>query len=797
MNPTRTALVVLSTLLPLSAAIAQLEDDFYELPPFMVQSGDTDSYAAKNALSATRFETPIRDIPMSLQVVTEAFLRDTFATDLESGLEYVASVAPTNESYREKGNFAIRGFDAVRVKRDGLTAYYSQDMTNIARIEVVKEPASLLYGEAQPGGIINYIPKRPMDQASHSFSATVGTYDFHRAVLNTTGPLWKDDTGRARVLYRIDASWEDVEGWRPSAEGNKTFFSTVLELRPTRRSAIFLEWETMRHSRITPHGMPVYSAYQRAQWEVAPDTSPMKTQGATLRDSILRTENWGPVFDTDGTYANDPRFIVDPVNNIVSVVYDRFATHWGYDYTGETASDFNTTRRDRYSVDYQTPLFSRDWFLKATIQYDETSLDIVASRPLRFLSYSALTTRYGPTNMASTYFENKTVQTQLQVSGKWELAGLRNQTLFGGEWQDGTFRAHIWDRLGPAQERVFPLPGSGVEQFINPDLLIDPRSYVTIRDFDNPALIDYRDASFKALYLSNLASFWQDRIKVLAGMRYDEQDQDVLDSDRQLSERTPTLSKTVPQVGVIYSPLESVNVYASYSESFVPRRELLRRWDPATEEITRVAARPYIGVGKEIGVKVDLFNDRVSGTIALFDIENQNVVQTIRSTKTLADGTTLEVSEQFQNAVSTSKGVDLDLIFMLGRQIQLIANYAYITSDTTRDGGFRFKDTIGVPKHQASAWVRYAFLEGTWDGLALGFGANYRGSRRGYDPSTAEIDFDPYVKFDALVSYRLPVGGNRLVISLNVKNVLDKQYFLPGGLPASPREAFLTLRYEF
>ena len=104
---------------------------------------------------------------------------------------------------------------------------------------------------------------------------------------------------------------------------------------------------------------------------------------------------------------------------------------------------------------------------------------------------------------------------------------------------------------------------------------------------------------------------------------------------------------------------------------------------------------------------------------------------------------------------------------------------------------------IGVPKHQASAWVRYAFLEGTWDGLALGFGANYRGSRRGYDPSTAKIYFDPYVKFDALVSYRLPVGSNRLVMSLNVKNVLDKQYFLPGGLPASPREAFLALRYEF
>lgn len=799
MSVTRFKPVIWLTLVPFCWLTAQdAGDDFYELTPFAVRAGDPDSYIAQNALSATRFDTPIRNIPMSLQVVTEAFLRDTFATDLESGLEFVASVVPTNESYRERGNFAIRGFDATRVKRDGLTAHYSQDMTNIARIEVVKGPASLLYGEAQPGGIINYIPKRPLDEPRHTISTTVGSYSYYRAVVNSTAPLWRDADNRPRILYRFDTSWEDVGGWRLSAEANRTFFSAVLEFRPTRRSSVFVEWETMRHRRITPHGLPVYNAYQRAQWEAAPDNSPMKTQGAVLRDPLLRTENWTPVFDTEGIYANDPRFIVNPTTNIVSVVYDRFGKHWGHNFAGESENDFNTTRRDRFAIDYQTPLFSQNWFLKATVQYDETSLDIVETRPIRFLSYSSFAARYGPTQMSGTYFENKTVQAQAQITGKWELAGVRNQTLTGVEWQDGTFRALFWDRLGPSSELVLPLVGSGVEVFINPNLIIDPRTFVPVRNFDNPAGFDFRDASFRALYLSNLASFWQDRIKVLAGLRYDQQDQDVLDRDRQVTERTPTLSKTVPQVGVIYSPIESVNLYASYSESFVPRRQLLRRWDPVAEEITRVPASPFVGVGREIGVKVDLLDERISGTIAFFDIENRNVIQTIRSTKTLADGSTLDVTEQFQNAVSTSRGVDMDLIFTVGRQLQLIANYAYITSETVRDGGdFRFKGTVGVPRHQATAWMRYAFLEGNLEGLSLGGGAVYNGRRRGFDPATAEIYLDPYVKFDTLVSYRLPLGDARATVSLNVKNVFNKKYFGPGGMPANPREAFLTLRYEF
>ena len=173
-NPKKLILTTLLTPLLAWAQSDSSDEPIFELSPFEVSAADDGSYVAKNSISATKFDTALKDIPVSLQVMTEAFLDDTFSLDLESSMEYSAAVnlsSNLGSGNREGGQFAIRGFNAARVKRDGVIAYYSQDLTNIARVEVMKGPASLLYGEAQPGGIINYIPKRPLTEPR--YKATV------------------------------------------------------------------------------------------------------------------------------------------------------------------------------------------------------------------------------------------------------------------------------------------------------------------------------------------------------------------------------------------------------------------------------------------------------------------------------------------------------------------------------------------------------------------------------------------------------------------------------------------------
>ncbi len=148
---------------------AAQQDDPIEL----VVTGERDSYRVPNASTATRTDTPLRDIPQSIQVVPQEVLRDQNVTNTNEALQNVPGVASFLNSRTERANFTIRGFntnpsDVGNYLRNGLRENGGtlSDLTpDIERIEVLKGPASVLYGQATPGGTINFvIPSMPLMQ---------------------------------------------------------------------------------------------------------------------------------------------------------------------------------------------------------------------------------------------------------------------------------------------------------------------------------------------------------------------------------------------------------------------------------------------------------------------------------------------------------------------------------------------------------------------------------------------------------------------------------------------------------
>lgn len=182
------------------------DDDPIVLSPFEVNSENDVGYYATNSISATKTDIPLQKLPMNLQVLTDAFMEDVNATDIESVMVYSASVSP---STNEPGRFNLRGFVNPNPMRNGIDTLsetnYVSTLT-LDRIEVVKGPAAILYGITEPGGLINMITKKPLFTQQGMVGLQVGDYDTYRTELDVTGPLGDGSV----AAYRLLGGWSDI-----------------------------------------------------------------------------------------------------------------------------------------------------------------------------------------------------------------------------------------------------------------------------------------------------------------------------------------------------------------------------------------------------------------------------------------------------------------------------------------------------------------------------------------------------------------------------------------------------------
>jgi iron complex outermembrane receptor protein len=215
---------------------AQPEDEIVLLDTFVV-SADTDKgYRASNSISGTRLNQKIEDIAQNISVITEDFLKDLQAMDMVEALGYTVSV--TRDDVASESAFTLRGFNALRPLRNGVmtSGGVIPDMLGIGRIEIVKGPASVLYGVASPGGLINYVTKEPDDKKQFvSFRQTVGSWSFSRSEADINIPLVKN--GKKGLFLRVLGAYTDNGGYI----GNgyiRRFLAASLLWRPARGTEV-------------------------------------------------------------------------------------------------------------------------------------------------------------------------------------------------------------------------------------------------------------------------------------------------------------------------------------------------------------------------------------------------------------------------------------------------------------------------------------------------------------------------------------------------------------------------------
>jgi iron complex outermembrane receptor protein len=323
--------------------------------------------------------------------------------------------------------------------------------------------------------------------------------------------------------------------------------------------------------------------------------------------------------------------------------------------------------------------------------------------------------------------------------GEFETAGVHHQLLIGANSLD----YYYGQRRTSADSFNFI---SGQTEPSRPTVSYKTDDTISETEYD-----------YYGIYVQDLITFspqWQ----LSLGGRYDKQTREDANNE-----------SFVPKVGVLYHPNASATVYASYSEGFEPQgSDTLVNEDDINNGMKLDAVTSE---QKEIGIKWQLFDDRLMLSGALFDISKNGTLVTETLEVPVGDLTseTNQIGEQRHKGIElTAQGAATDRLFIMASTMYLDANYE-------RDEELEGKRPTDAPKWSASLWTRYEFN----DAIAFNAGAFYEGER--FADSDNTIIKDAYTRVDVGATYKINVSNTDVNLRLNIENLFDEDYLAGGG----------------
>lgn len=200
-------------------------------------------YRATVAPQTNKSDTPIKETPFSVQVVTRELIRDRGITTIGEALRYVPGFSPQVGFGASNDRFYIRGFITPYNLKNGLrrSAYApDEQLQNVEQVEVLKGPASALYGRFEPGGVVNFVTKKPLATPFMEVGALYGSFDQVRLTADVSTPI----TGT--LGFRVNLSYDDRDGFRDFVFSRDAFVAPVLQWKPSDATTVTLEGEYAR-----------------------------------------------------------------------------------------------------------------------------------------------------------------------------------------------------------------------------------------------------------------------------------------------------------------------------------------------------------------------------------------------------------------------------------------------------------------------------------------------------------------------------------------------------------------------
>ena len=724
----------------------------------IIDAGEQTASAVDDVVvSALRRQEPkrtatLRDTPRSITVISEEVLNTTGSVTLADALRTVPGITfGAGEGGNPLGDRPfLRGADTqsstfVDGARD--IGAQSREVFNLESIDVIKGASGVYTGRGGAGGGVYINTKTATLGNMIAGSVGAGTDSYLRATVDANYQI--SDTAAVRVNAMVHDA--DVAG-RDAINNSRWGAAASLAVGLGTDTRASFNYYHLQSDDLPDTGLPYNNPVLRPRTDVT---------------RVLETGDGSPVGVDRNTFY------------------------------GLKNRDFRKENVDTGTVRIEHDL-SQTLHLRNTTRYGESSQDYIYTQP--------------DDSQGNIYYGYVWRRANTRIS---DVSSLINQTDLYGTFNTGTighsFAAGLELSREESENDTYNVTSGGVALNSYNRCLPAAVSSFNCTSLSNPNANDNwqgvitrnnnvsnAKTTTKAVYLFDTMTL-NDQWQLNLGLRYDMYDAEFISTRNATTNLRSTFKRSDDlfsyQVGVVYKPVPNASIYATYSDSSTPvGASLTQGSDPnALSSDGNSRLEPEKNVAYEIGGKIDILDEALSLSAAIFRVETDN------ARITLADGTVEMAGEKL------IQGLELGASGRITPQWSVFAGYTYMDSELVKAGGaganFGVNDGIRfpmTPEHSASLTTTYEITPK----LTVGGGLYYMGKVYG-NASTATVNstkyVPDYVRADVNATYEI---NDNLNVRLNIQNLTDEYYFSQAypthlAIVAPGRSGTLTLNFRY
>lgn len=770
------------------------KDETMVLSEFIVSGSKDNSYGATTAFTATRIGIPIIQTPLNIQVITAELIQDQAAYNFQNAMRYTSGVSGDSTNF-EAGNLflpqstssTIRGFVPNVFLRNGFRRFTNLNTENAERVEIVKGPASVFFGQSAPGGVVNIISRKPSRTQEAALNLKYGSYDFKKASVDLTGPIGKT------LAYRVYASYLDSDDWRDFTYNKQTTVNPSLLWQPSSNLTVSLEYEHVNTRRNWVPYTLIGNKRYLADY-ANPSAAFQQMLGLTPAQIQARWQTninqW--ITDTFNLTGVQPFRITDYIPQVSSRGL-KFNTG-GIDQYIDRTSDNTTLEANLRATDWLT--------IRYGVNYGEE-----LNRDLR----SALTLGNGDgtvnVNPTATRNDLRAWIHQLDMLFKFDLGLVSNKFVLGAQYT----RAHSIGRTIALNTAASP-SGANFYRFYNA-IAAAPIRLGEIPQTLNPLSAGGDQVNPTRGQSISWFGEWFDskRLTTLIGVR---REQDV--RVRNGLDTLDRVAKT-PTYGFTLRLTDGLAAFASYSENFAPNGFRTITGGGVVPADNARDLPVELGTGWDVGLKADSRALHLSGSLTVFQVERSNIPRAdfnadVNDPRN-ANGLTQpgSVRHMTSGGLERTQGSEFDVVWAPNPNYQALVSATWMweakvvrdpaINPTSLDYVRQFqmgRRLRNAPEYMFSFWNKYTFSTGALDGFSIGGGVKYVSE---VDPRSTDLTsliVNPaFTTVDLLLSYSTKIAGRKTTFALNAQNLFDEVYYEGNTGASDPRKLFLSVNVGF
>jgi iron complex outermembrane receptor protein len=692
-------LAVLMAILSTSFLQAQEDDgEVYDLNPFVIREKEGASgYGTTNALG-TRIKTDVSNLAQNVVSLNEEFLEDLKPTNLADAFRFVSGVSLAEGQY--SGRVSIRGQQIGAIgTRDGLGerlsaphASVNPDPIEVQRLEVIKGPSGVLYGNHNFGGVLNRITKRPQSVASTVLGTEYSFFDnseaYYRVTLDSTGPLDEDK----KVLYRVLVAYQDGDNHMHDTYKRQTYIGEIRF-----------------------RSQPETDLWLRARYS---DDNYFVAQDLWTDSEFNMPFGFVPQNSFIGNFFGDDQVDTARATNIETGLSHSF-------YIGEHRFDM------RFRGNYGDTYGQRRTYISLGGLFYNNGAPLVVGE-------TALTTRnstYAAARAAGyDDIRENIIRRDIRngMTHGWDINfDLKGELVFGSTRHE--VLAYYNQGDGYSFQRRFrenwiaEKPSIFEKNSTDPTQVLDGVPVTRANEWTSTDSDGYSFGVADNMYLLD------DKVILVGGLRYDSSEGQTFDL-RENEARDPSeATHWTPGYGIVGKPAEGVSVFYQHSETFRPQNGFNQNGD---------RLKSLIGDNDEFGVKFDLMDGKLVATASHFDMLLENAPIKIIND----DGSFFfdQVDDQ------VTDGWELDLAAQLADGLTFLVAVQDLNSIDKKTGRSVRSVPLGVTY---KAIAKYAFQSEKLKGLNVGLNYEHINNTR-YGESANRFTLPGYDLWGLFVNYR-------------------------------------------